>query len=446
MKNSDKAMWEKLIIFLVTGLILIQGGFFEDSYLLIGGCIAFLMLNEKQCFCGDTKLTFGIVAISAFCILYHLVVEKTFLVGYMLCFLIIYVLAMQRKDLLEMGIFYGIIVMEIIGMMAYLGIDIGGIVRNNRFMGTFQYANTTAIILAFAIVYLKECDDKIYCRYQLLNYIFLFLTYSVGGIGSYILASVYCLLKGKAPAKVWIKELMSVFVSLFIAAMVYLSVFVLNINFLSIVFFTIAMVISWKWEEITDKIIENLKHVKLILTIIGIIIIGVSVISFISVISDRAIETFKERIWQMQDGLNVLKNNLFTGVGSDGWKNNLLTWRTHAYEVNIIHNSYLHIGVKYGIVILVMMFLLSIYLLYCSRRWTKFRQVILYVGMLHAFFDIDFFFMGYCSFLLLDISEEKNINEKKLEKKGGLLKSVFCGTVSFILLFNWLIVIVKKFR
>ena len=172
--------------------------------------------------------------------------------------------------------------------------------------------------------------------------------------------------------------------------------------------------------------------------------IGMTGVFFRFAISGRAIGTFRERIWQMQDGLNVLKNNLFTGVGSYGWKDNLFAWRTHDYEVNIIHNSYLHIGVKYGIIVLSMIFILTSYLIFCSRNWTNARQAILYVGILHALFDIDFFFMGYCSFILLDISEQKNAGEKVLERKDILLKNIFLGVVGFILLLNWMFVIVKK--
>ena len=108
--------------------------------------------------------------------------------------------------------------------------------------------------------------------------------------------------------------------------------------------------------------------------------IGMTGVFFKFAISGRAIEKFRKRIWQMQDGLNVLKNNLFTGVGSYGWKDNLFAWRTHDYEVNIIHNSYLHIGVKYGIIVLSMIFILTSYLIFCSRNWTNTRQAILYVG------------------------------------------------------------------
>ena len=172
--------------------------------------------------------------------------------------------------------------------------------------------------------------------------------------------------------------------------------------------------------------------------------IGMTGVFFKFAISGRVIGIFRERIWQMQEGLNVLKNNLFTGVGSYGWKDNLFTWRTHDYEVNIIHNSYLHIGVKYGIIVLSMIFILTSYLIFCSRNWTNARQAILYVGILHALFDIDFFFMGYCSFILLDISEQKNAGKKDLERKDILLKNIFLGVVGFILLLNWLFVIVKK--
>ena len=64
MKSCDYLVWEKLVVFCVMGLIIIQGGFFEDSYLLIGGCIAFLMLSDREKFCGDIKFTFGLGVVS----------------------------------------------------------------------------------------------------------------------------------------------------------------------------------------------------------------------------------------------------------------------------------------------------------------------------------------------------------------------------------------------
>lgn len=105
MKSCDYLVWEKLVVFCVMGLIIIQGGFFEDSYLLIGGCIAFLMLSDREKFCGDIKFTFGLGVVSFLCILYHLIIERKFISGYILCFLIIYFLSVQRKDLLKNGVF-----------------------------------------------------------------------------------------------------------------------------------------------------------------------------------------------------------------------------------------------------------------------------------------------------------------------------------------------------
>ncbi len=444
MKSCDYLVWEKLVVFCVMGLIIIQGGFFEDSYLLIGGCIAFLMLSDREKFCGDIKFTFGLGVVSFLCILYHSIIERKFISGYILCFLIIYFLSVQRKDLLKNGVFCGVIAMEAIGMLAYVGIDIGGIIRNNRFMGTFQYANTTAVILVFTIIYLRENNNEFYYRFQILNYIFLFLTCSVGGIISYILAVAYCMIGNKDTIKVWLKEIMVVLISLLAAVIIYWISFVVKANFFNLIIFMIAVIVSYNCEKILDKIIEHIKHIEVIMTVIGIILVCVTVVSVKIIVSGRAIKTFEERIWQMQDGLNVLKNNLLTGAGSYGWKNNLIKWSTHNYKVNIIHNSYLHIGVKYGIIILFMLIFLTIYLIYCSRMWNKCYQAILYIGILHAFFDIDFFFMGYCSCILIYISEKERKQSKFTIKNNIFYKNTFLSLTGIVLIVKWLFVLVKK--
>ena len=446
MKNKKYLLWEKVIVFLVMGLVLIQGGFFEDSYLAIGGFIALLMTNDKQIVSGDKKLTFGLVIISAFCILYHLLLEKAALSGYILCFLVIYILAVQRNDLLKAGIFYGIIVMNIIGILAYCGIDIGTIIRNNRFMGTFQYANTTAIILVFTIIYLKECDDEIYCRWQLLNYVFLFFTCSIGGIVSYILAVFYCLLDNRNNVRLWLNEIITLLLSVLIAAMIYFVSFVLKISAINFLIFMIVVILSWNFDQMLNRFIERVKYVKVILTMASIICITIIAISIRFIAVNRAVKTFEERIWQMQDGLNILKNNMITGVGSYGWKENLLKWRNHDYEVNIIHNSYLHICVKYGIVMFIMLFLVTIYLIYCSREWDKNRQAVLYVGIMHAFFDIDFFFMGYCGCILFVITETVGRADKtKYELKNIILyRKIFMIIIGIILVVRWMFIVFGK--
>lgn len=180
------------------------------------------------------------------------------------------------------------------------------------------------------------------------------------------------------------------------------------------------------------------------MTVICIVLMCVTVVSAKIIVSGRAIKTFEERIWQMQDGLNVLKNNLLTGAGSYGWKNNLIKWSTHNYKVNIIHNSYLHIGVKYGIIILFMLIFLTIYLIYCSRMWNKCYQAILYIGILHAFFDIDFFFMGYCSCILIYISEKERKQSKFTIKNNIFYKNTFLSLTGIVLIVKWLFVLVKK--
>ena len=448
MKSRDYLLWEKIIIILVMGLILVQGGFFEDSYLLIGGAVALLMLNDNQIFMGNAKITLGISVVSVFCIFYHLLLEKAFLSGYILCFLVIYFLAVERNDLLKVGVFNGIIVMDTIGILAYCGIDIGGIIRNNRFMGTFQYANTTAIILVFAIIYLRESNDEIYCRWQLLNYIFLFLTFSIGGIISYILAVFYCLIDNKNTAKLWLKEILTVLLSALITAIIYFVSFIVKVNVLNIAIFVITIILSWNLDKILNRFIEKMKYVKIILTTVSIICVGAMAISVRIIAVNRAVKTFEERIWQMQDGLSVLRAHLLMGVGSHGWKNNLFKWRTHDYEVNIIHNSYLHISLKYGIIMLLLLLLMTTYLVYCSRKWERSRRAILYVGILHAFFDIDFFFMGYCNFIILDITETLQIGGKvKCELKNSMLyKNIFFGITCGILISKWIFIVMKKSR
>lgn len=446
MKKDTKQyfLWEKIAVLLVSGLILVQGGFFQESYLLAGCCLSFLLLKDRQPFQGDTTFLLSLGVLGGWSIIVQIThvtgITQVFSVGYVICFLVLYLLGVQKKEILRSGIFLGILLMECIGVLAYIGIPMRSIVENHRFMGTFQYANTTAIVLVFVILYGKAHSDSLKWaeRMLLLHYVFLFLTCSVGGIVCYLLAVSYLFLQKKDDRKDrLLSEILTVAAALTLAGIIYWVSFQWNVKALNILVFAVGIALSWNWTRCRRYCLGNAFYRRA-----GWLLGGgwIGIEAFLGgafLFGKRAGGTFQERIWQMQDGMKVLQKHLWLGVGNDGWKEHMLEWRNHDYEVSIIHNSYLHIGAAKGIIAVLILLGITGYLLYGSRKWEIEERAILYIGILHALFDIDFFFMGYCAAILLVVARPAEQKQWTDGGQGIRYRKICLSIAGGSLLFGW---------
>jgi hypothetical protein len=298
-----------------------------------------------------------------------------------------------KQTLLQCIVVFGTIE-SIICMIAYLDFPMKTVLVNNRFMGTFQYANATALWFALVLLIILNNPIKWMMRVKLLIIASLILTFSAGGIFCYVLALI--LLKN------W-KGLKELFLMGIPVGMLFFSRSYIGNSYLTVILLMGVLVLSYFYPEI--KKFSGEKISTFLMTSICVITVLTEIFCGIYIFGERIRGTGMERIRQMLDGLKILREHLLLGIGPKQLEHYLLKMDV-TYKTSLIHNSYIHIAVEMGIIaLLILIFVLAMWLK--NHKTYKWERTVMVVVLLHFFVDISFFFEGVLMTWLICVAEKR---------------------------------------
>ncbi len=418
---------KKAVLELAVGigfLLLLQGGYFPEAYLPVGMVLSMVILLQSR----RPDPNYKIIGLLAGILLLYLVsgvinridgrqYVRLFYIGDIILFYIWLCQKTYSQREIEVGVSYAVAVMEFIGMLAYLGCPFSGVILSNRFMGTSQYANVTAMILCVSMLLLKSGQVEEMQRLRLIHAVFFLLTLSVGGFLIY--GGIICYLMWHDPVdrkKRFCRELLFWLVAAIVAVLIYGTCFFLRQRLATAVVFFILIWISGKWTEFENRLLSA-KWVAGVS--IGSLFMGV--VAVVCLIRQRAAATLMERMQQMQDGIRVLSRNPLFGIGMGEWSRQQDQYRTYDYSVSLIHNTYLQVGVDAGLLAMVLVCLLIYYeIRYLQKEKNIYKKAILFGAFLHGFVDVDGFFLGYMVILLMVLKSTQNTKQEAMQMKYRL--------------------------
>lgn len=419
---------------------MVQGGFFAKVYivatilLLIG---IFLQMVKKRK--ADLKiwplwlLLSLLYMVSSF---YHkLQVEEWDKVIYILSIGVMHFyfchLNKKERQCLQRAL-VGVGVLEcIVGALAYAGMPMPGIIMNMRFMGTFQYANATALFLGILLILLT--DTELFKQADLLGIrilftVFLQLTFSFGGILSYFIGLMVLTKNSHSDLFQYIQEFVisGIFSGSIFVVKFYLrkatsqtdvhahsfgdshGVFDLNksqvlvwiiLLLLFVVCFCSSHFLCKLWEKVQEKFYLKMADMGLFFT---------EVIICFYRFGERAKGTGWERIQQMKDGIKIIGKNWWLGIGPHRLLEILQNMEV-LYETTLIHNSYIQVGVEAGI------FAVGIISFLLLSWWGRMEKLdnrcfcswqisVMLMVLFHFIIDITFFFWAIMGILMLCVT------------------------------------------
>lgn len=384
----------KISIILV---VLIQGGFFPNTYLLAGMLYACLLLSGKR------KAYINIPVFTCFAILllsyilsgltHNFSMSEYKQVFQILACIFLYFLLSEHyirgDNSLWDGIIIGAIISAYAGIMAYIGFDIiPDMISRARLQGLMQYANATAIYLSMGLLLINDLKKYHWAKPGLL--IALQLTISVGGILAYIAGVIiYSLLQKRGNRiEVIIQEGLEFVVAACFAAAIYISLYIANVKPLGAAIAIAGCIAGFIWKKVFCTI--SLKKWLIIPGLVLGLLEGAGVFLYRG---KEAAATFAERIMHSRDGIKAIMSNPLFGLGPGRWAIKKAAWQSMDYRAQLIHNSYIQIAVNAGIPALICVFL--IILLWFNKKGKKpIECAVIGSLLLHGLIDCSFYFTG----------------------------------------------------
>jgi hypothetical protein len=392
--------------------VLVQGGFFQRVYLpgtvILAVLCVFLLFKQKGVTAAIPVQPLVILAALEFCYLVSAVSNDSweknssrmvfvFLIGVL--YLLHYVMTPEQKIRIVQSLFYLGILEGMIGVLAYLDcpLPLQSIVRNHRFMGTFQYANATALFLDMVLLLqFFQClfeKKKPNGRFFLL--IWLILTFSAGGIAVYtggmlFLTILYLRQENGGSKNTLQKEIL--FGECFFLAIaggyalaIYGAAFLFNSHWGVCLIFLSVLFLEVFWERIRlgRHPARNLVYPAVILEIAA----------GWKLFGGRIMGTGMERLKQMRDAFCLLRKHILSGIGVGGWQEYISQNQAISYKASLVHNSILQVGVESGIAAMILLIVLFVFLIFQKRK-NPLAISVLSMVFVHFCVDITLFFSG----------------------------------------------------
>lgn len=287
------------------------------------------------------------------------------------------------------------------GMYCYAGLPfvLRSVIVNARFMGTFQYANATALFLGIALIvqkYLELMGRRCGSRVRFMMMVMLVLTFSAGGLFCYAGAVVFI---DRNMRRGSVRGLLDDLLELALAGVMALAVYWVKFRLggggpAVAVLFAVIGVVSYRYgRPERGRTVNSTANVALAAALFPIPVLAAGFMLF----GKRIGGTGGERLLQMRDGILALLQQPFTGLGTGAWKDYIAGRLDIVYEVSLIHNSYIQIGVEAGVaaVILWAVFLGCLWRrTYRDGMYGVLGRAVLLMAGFHWFFDITWFFWG----------------------------------------------------
>ncbi len=416
-------------------LVIVQGGFFERSFLtaslILTVILLVMLINLKDK--ADTIIKIakrteiyyfiGMIFIFILSSVYHQTKFKNCgRVGYMYLILIIYIYLLFLDNFNKL---YNAIVLSGtletgITLLAYSGINLPSVIVNARNMGSFQYANATALFMGIVLIlqWWISNEEEILYKTRIIMLVTLMLTFSIGGIVLYIFFIIVSevLTNWKTKQILYMKFLkisFEIVISMAFAILVYYFKFHIKNNVLvwfSIILGVIVSTSIKKIYYIVEKVNIKISACLLLIVIISEIYIG------ILFFGERALGTATERIQQMSDAFRIIYEKPLLGLGIHEWERYIETQPGIAYKVSLVHNSYLQLGIEAGIFAMFNIFFsifMWYYKIFCQKVNIKIWQVcIMTMALVHFSVDITFFFGGIIVPLMICIFPNQKTESK----------------------------------
>lgn len=398
-------------------LVIVQGGFFERGFLTASLILTVMLLVafiSSKCNINTIIKTarrieiyyfIGMIFIFILSAVYHQTKLKDCgRIGYMYLILIIYIYLLFLDNFNKL--YNSIILLGVlesgITLLAYIGINLPSVIVNARNMGSFQYANATALFMGIVLILqwgISKEKDILY-KARIVMLVTLMLTFSIGGIVLYIFfITIAEILTDRAIKEVLYIKLLKIgceiVISTAFAILVYYLKFRMKNNILvwfSIILIVITSTLIKKIYYIIGKANIRISACSLLVVMISEIYIG------ILFFGERALGTATERIQQMSDAFCVIYENLLFGIGIHEWEKYIETQPDITYRVSLVHNSYLQLGIEAGIFAMLNIFFvifICYYKIFFKKINIKIWQVcIMTMAVIHFSVDITFFFGG----------------------------------------------------
>lgn len=411
---------------------MVQGGYFPKTYIpaailmLIGICFQGHRDRKRILLTGSVWLLLIMVyVISA---IYHgCGVDGWNQAGYMgslgLCWF--YATGLDEQERPKMyRAFVWISVFECLaGMCAYIGMPLQGVIVNQRFMGTFQYANATALFLAITLIMeIGEVTEKPQrlSGIRILQTIFLQLTFSIGGLICYLIGILIC--SYKKPQILFRYGTEFVISGLF-SALLYLTAFYQKKGVVWICLPCLLIVfVSLVYPSVIHKLLDFISGKKQGRAVM-LIMLAVEAAGVFAIVGKRPAGTAAERILQMKDGWKILSDNLLFGIRPKGLLNELQNLGA-AYKVTKIHNSYLQAGIEAGVaamILLIALLILAWQRIYKSRSVSLWKTAVLSMAVFHWMIDISFYFWAVAAMVIFCVADVGKADQRRKTKTEDLL-------------------------
>ncbi|MCM0647404.1 O-antigen ligase family protein [Clostridium swellfunianum] len=282
--------------------------------------------------------------------------------------------------------------------------------------GLFNYANASAIYFGSCalIFFSQELDfesslEKTASRLGIIALTAaLLLTQSRAGLLVYAAAIIITAIsKGKVMQNYLINVFNYSILGLLVAVMLYYRQYV-------VLLLALPVIIYLALKSISFKVKGNLFNY---------LISGFVVIGAFAGLRRLNLESFYERLVFYEDGLKLLKHNLF-GIGAGRFSYEQFAYQTAMYDVKYIHNGFLQVAIDFGIIFFLIYFGLIFYVLFRNFNRQKLGTLQFVIPMMilvHSLIDFSM------SFILLNIilwfylgTGFKKIGRKTAYYKGAI--------------------------
>lgn len=291
-----------------------------------------------------------------------------------------------------------------------------GVIVNQRFMGTFQYANATALFLAITLIMeIGEEKPQRLSGIRILQTIFLQLTFSIGGLICYLIGILIC--SYKKPQMLFRYGAEFVISGLF-SALLYLTAFYQKKGVLWICLPCLLIVfVSLVYPSVIHKLLDFISGKKQGRAAM-LVVLAVEAAGVFAIVGKRPAGTVAERILQMKDGWKILSDNPLFGIRPKGLLSELQNLGA-AYKVTKIHNSYLQAGIEAGVaamILLIALLILAWRRIYKSRSVPLWKTAVLSMAVFHWTIDISFYFWAVAAMVIFCVADvEKCENSAKMQ-------------------------------
>lgn len=411
-------------LYAVTGLlILIQGGFFiqtviiSDVLLLAGIIFDIVRKKSRKRMQKASKLPVLLLASLFLCYvissIYHHTEESAlqrclYLFMMMLLYFAVHSIPCENREKLLRCVVYMGVCESIIGIVSYMGMPVlfQDIIVNERFMGTFQYANASALFLGISLIVQKAAavsgrNYAVKCRFPIM--VMMVLTFSAGAVFCYVIACILLyLLSDRNRLLPLLYDLLELCLAGVFAIGIHQSRFYLHSSGAVIILMGITVLLGYNYDRYIKRMTSKMLIV--ITSVLGLMAVAAAVILF----GKRVGGTGMERLWQMRDGIIAVWHNPLAGLGTGRWKDYIAMREEIQYESALVHNSYIQVGIESG-VIAILTFVVFLYCLWRSlgaKGNVAGDRVVLLMVSVHWFFDITFFFGGIIAcFMICAVSQ-----------------------------------------